>query len=380
MTRLPHADIYFNRSAQIVANTELARRMVRYVVFARQDAVLCGIDEAVSFVEAHASGPLMIRARRDGDRCPARGASMIIEGWFGELVSLETTYLGMLSLSGAATGMARTVDAAGGVPVVDMCPRHYPPQLVEPLAYAAAIGGAAGTSTEAGHAYVHERLGVGEDHIRRPDGTRSPFGLYGSIPHALNAVFGGSSIASAAAYIEHFPEAPLTVLTDFEGRELDICREAYERFGEKLYAVRLDTHGTRVHQGGHEKPVSELVDRIMASAADRVAARAGLDRYGFGPGVTIEAAYNARKALDDCGATHTQIVLSSGFTPEKVAAFRACNAPMDAIGTGSWVSFMMFTSDIVAAYESGAWQARSKAGRGDEISIPNDLPIRVDRS
>jgi hypothetical protein len=47
---------------------------------------------------------------------------------------------------------------------------------------------------------------------------------------------------------------------------------------------------------------------------------------------------------------------------------------MDAIGTGSWVSFMIFTSDIIRVFENGRWRPRCKAGRADVIALP-DLPI-----
>jgi len=353
---------------------------VRYRVFARREGILCGINRSVAFIDQQCVGPLRVWARADGDRFRANEAVLVVEGMFGELVNLETTYLGMLAFTGAATAMREIVEAARGLPVVDMAARHYPFEIIEQTAYAAAVGGAAGTSTRAGHRYVHKWLGVGRNDLIRI-GTEPPraFRLYGSIPHALNAVYGGSSIESAIAYHRRLPDVPLTVLIDFEGRELDVCREAVARFGPALHAVRLDTHGGRVHQGGHEKPLQELVDRILANVPDRDAARAALKEYGFGKGVTIEAVYNVRRTLDDAGAQHTQITVSSGFDARKVAAFRACNAPVDSIGTGSWVDFLTFTSDITHVMENGAWIPRCKAGRAEDVQTPDDLPLRISR-
>jgi nicotinic acid phosphoribosyltransferase len=102
-------------------------------------------------------------------------------------------------------------------------------------------------------------------------------------------------------------------------------------------------------------------------------------RYGFGPGVTVESVYNVRRALNEAGARDTLIVVSSGFTAEKVAAFRACAAPMDGIGTGSWMDFLVFTSDITHVQENGKWVDRCKAGRGPELTVP-ELPLRVQRA
>ncbi len=378
MPQLPISDEYFNRSAAVVADTAFYNRRVRYCVFARHGGVVCGIDRAVNWIDQQCLGPLHLRARHDGERFAPREAVMVIEGLYGELVNLETTYLGMLAFSGAATHMARIVSAAGGVPVIDMAARHYPYEIIEQTAYAAAVGGAAGTSTRAGYRYVHRWLGIGEERIRVNDHPPAAYKLYGSIPHCLNAVYEGSSVAAAKAYHAKFPDIPLTVLIDFEGREQDVCREAYATFGDKLHAVRLDTHGGRVHQGGSAKAVPALVERILASAPDQNRARAALDNYGFGPGVTIEAAFNIRQALDDCGAKNTQLLLTSGFDERKTAAFRACEAPMDGVGTGSWVDFLVFTSDITHVRDGHEWQPRSKADRAHEISIP-DLPVRIQR-
>ena len=360
-----------------MADTPLYNQRVRYAVFARRGGVVCGINRAVNFVRRQCVGPLTVDARSDGDAFRPNEAVMVIEGLFGELVNLETTYLGMLAFSGASSRMADIVRAADGVPVVDMSARHYPYEIIEQTAYAAAIGGASGTSTAAGHRYVQRWLGIGESGFIRV-GKRDPidFKLYGSIPHALNAVFEGSSVESAKAYFARFPDLPLNVLIDFEGRELDVCREAAHTFGKSLAAVRLDTHKARIHQGGHDQPVPEMVERILASAPDKNAAAQALEEYGFGAGVTVEAVFDVRRALDEAGAKHARIVVSSGFDAKKVAAFRNAGAPMDAIGTGSWMDFLMFTSDVTQVLNGERWIDRAKSGRGREITVP-ELDRRV---
>lgn len=380
MPQLPISDEYFNRSAAIVADTPYYNKRVRYCVFSRKSGVVCGINRAVTFIDEQCLGPLKVTALRDGDRFEPCEAVMVIEGLFGELVNLETTYLGMLAFSGAATEMAEIVAAADGLPVIDMAARHYPFEIIEQTAYAAAIGGAVGTSTRAGHRYVHEWLGTGNgaEQIAIGDGKPREFKLYGSIPHCLNAIYAGSSIDAAKAYHAKYPEIPLTVLIDFEGRELDVCREAAKTFGEKLHAVRIDTHGGRVHQGGHAETNIGVADRIMSNVQDQRAAREAISKFGFGVGVTIEAAFNVRAALDEAGAKHTKIHVTSGFTAEKTRAFRVCNAPIDGVGSGSWVDFFVFTSDITAVSENGGWSPRTKAERGGEIRMP-DLPVRIDR-
>ena len=378
MTTSDLADEYFNRALKKVEGTPRADRPVCYAIFARTGGVLCGVTDVLGLINARCTGPVTVRGKRDGDRFGPREIIMTIEGRFADLVVLETEYLGMLSLTGAATNMAAIVEAAGETRIIDMAARHYPPEMSEYIGVAAAVGGAAGTCTRIGHTGAHERFGVGEGLIQVGGGPARRFELYGSIPHALNAVFEGSSIESAAAYHERHPDIPLSVLIDFEGRERDIVAEAVRRFGPDLYAVRLDTPASRVHQGGHETPNRAMEMRILAGARDRGAAQAALDRYGFGPGVTIEMVFNIRDLLNQLGARSTQIIASSGFDLEKVKAFKACGAPVDAIGTGSWVGFTFFTSDIIRVQENGTWVERCKAGRREELFEP-ELPVLLQK-
>lgn len=233
-----------------------------------------------------------------------------------------------------------------------MSPRHFPWQIIEETAYAAYIGGAAGTSSQSGYDYAKKWL---------PDSTK--FDLYGSIPHALNAVCGGSSVGAARFYHREFPYRKLTALIDFEGQELDACTEAFTEFGDKLYAIRIDTHGGRYCQGCTEYGYAQIP--LNQNKPHRV-----------GMGVTIEAATTLREHLDGIGAKKVKIIVSSGFNAEKVEAFVDADAPIDAIGTGSsWVKFFMFTSDIAFIYngQNNRWIPCCKAGREHGQMVKNRI-------
>ncbi|MCL2330353.1 MAG: hypothetical protein FWC56_03525 [Phycisphaerae bacterium] len=378
------ADEYFNRSYLTVRDTPYEQQRGEYAVFCRSAGRLAGVSDVLELVR-HRGGPgVVVRGKSDGDAFAPMEVVLTLAGPFGALVTLETEYLGMLSLSGAATNMAAMVAAAGNdAAIIDMAARHYPPEMAGRLGVAAAIGGAAGTSTPAGYAAAHARFGVGGDRIRIGKGSgdaSSPrdFRLYGTIPHALNAVYKGSSVESAAAYHAKFPLVPLTVLVDYEGREKETVAEAVQRFHSDLFAVRLDTPGNRVFQGGHEKPDRALEMRILSRVSDRPTAMAALERYGFGPGVTIEEVFAIRDLLDSHGARHTKIVVSSGFDLEKIRAFKACKAPFDFVGTCSWVTFYPFTSDIVRVFEDGIWRPQCKAGRAEELELPPELPLLLE--
>jgi len=369
------ADEYFNRSYRTVAGTPLEQTRVCYAVFCRESGRLAGVADVLDLVRQRGGSGTIVRGKSDGQVFRPCEVVLTIEGAFGRLVVLETELLGMLSMSGAASEMAALVDAAGSVPVIDMSARHYPPELQPRIGVAAAIGGAAGTSTPAGHAAAHARFGVGGERIRVGQELAREFKLYGTIPHALNAIYGGSSVESAAAYRERFARIPLVMLVDFEGTEREVISAAVQRFHMDLSGVRLDVPGNRVHQGGHDKPVRALEMRILAGVKDRPAAMAALERYGFGPGVTVESVFAVRDLLDSINAKHVKIVVSSGFDLHKIRAFKACHAPIDFIGTGSWVRFSAFTSDIVRIQDTGGWVPRCKAGRAQELDEPPDLPI-----
>ncbi len=362
------ADEYFNNCRKIaVSNPELNQKKVRYNIFTRENGIVVGSNKAVNFIKENTYGPIKIMGLKDGEEFESKQAVLIIEGNFTELVTLETTILGFLSFSGAASSMKEIVKAAKGIPVIDMSARHYPWQLIEELALAAYYGGASGTSTEAGFNYVNKWVENLEN-----------WNLYASLPHAMAAVaslphamaavanhnnvkFAEKllpSVEAARLFNLKFPNKPITILVDYEGRELDVATQAWNLFGDRLFAVRLDTHGDRYMQG------------IIKDSCIQIT-------YYSKKGVTIEATKVMRNHLDSIGAKNVKIVVSSGFTKEKVETFANNNAPIDFIGTGSWVKFFIFTADITHVYENNNWIFRGKVGRNWDNN--EKLPVLFER-
>jgi len=66
-------------------------------------------------------------------------------------------------------------------------------------------------------------------------------------------------------------------------------------------------------------------------------------------GVTPQLVRNVRAALDGEGFRHVQIVVSGGFTVEKIRAFEEERVPVDAYGVGSslFQGRFDFTADVV---------------------------------
>lgn len=387
---IPIADSYFNNCAEIAAHVpDLMGKRVRYNFFVRENGITVGSNRSVNFAKENTYGPLSILGLRDGDEFKSGEPVLIVEGNFYELVNLETTMLGFLSYSGAASSMREIVQAAEGVPVIDMSARHYPWQVIEEAALAAYLGGAVGTSTEAGYRYVQKWYNPGDK-----------FRCFGSIPHALAAATAEMaeqeglfpSVMAAKLFHQVFPEKPLTVLVDYEGRELDVANQAYEVFGDKLFAVRLDTHGGRQHQGTvnieggnpaelpdyfYRETGTDIDTLVWKFAAKEECPSLDVVKYLCGKGVTVEATFVMRDFLDSMGAKNTKIVVSSGFNRQKVAAFTHARAPMDMIGTGSWIRFAMFTADITHVWEDGGWKHRGKVGRTHGSG--ENLPVLYER-
>ncbi|MGE3875002.1 MAG: hypothetical protein AB7F74_18780, partial [Parvibaculaceae bacterium] len=75
-------------------------------------------------------------------------------------------------------------------------------------------------------------------------------------------------------------------------------------------------------------------------------------RIQIGQGVTDASNIPARLALDDAGNKDAQIVGSSDFDPQKCQVMGAANAPLDIVGTGSFlpatISETYATADIIA--------------------------------
>ena len=82
-----------------------------------------------------------------------------------------------------------------------------------------------------------------------------------------------------------------------------------------------------------------------------------------GTGVSAAAIFHMRDKLDEAGFKKVKIIASSGFNPEKCKVMASAGAPIDVIGTGSFLPDIWAetyaTADIIA-YNG---KVRVKAGR-----------------
>ncbi len=75
-------------------------------------------------------------------------------------------------------------------------------------------------------------------------------------------------------------------------------------------------------------------------------------RWLTGTGVTAAAVFHMRHRLDEAGFPKVKIIASSGFSPSKCKLMASVKAPIDVVGTGSYLpekwSETYATADVVA--------------------------------
>jgi nicotinate phosphoribosyltransferase len=154
---------------------------------------------------------------------------------------------------------------------------------------------------------------------------------------------------------ETFPDEGLTVLVDYFGREISdgvaVCRTFPDLADDGRLAVRLDTHGGRFLEGLDPAESYAVLERRAPGAIRRYRSETEL-RYLVGTGVSAAAIWRMREALDDAGFPQVRIIASSGFNVDKCRVMADTKAPIDVVGTGSFIpdlwSETYATADIVA--------------------------------
>lgn len=383
--------VYFNRAREI-ARTEKPDVAVTMQVFQKRHGVLCGMDEALAIIQTCAgyySEPetvaqlfntllvarrnartvkpgiwrlghhgitdqiaadatyatalkdmgnierrmdnswvagvdqLQISARHDGDEIEPWEPVMKITGPYGLFAHLESVYLGILARqSRIATNTRAVVEAAGDKPVLFFADRfdHYATQGGD--GYAAKVGGAQGFATDAMLAWWGDKA-------------------TGTMPHALIALYGGDCCAATEAFRQHYPDTNLIALVDFNNDCVRDSVECLKRFGADLWGVRLDTS-------------EAMIDHSITEA--------DMGQYPV-TGVNPMLVHKVRSGLDANGGQHVKIIVSGGFTAEKITQFESAQVPVDvyAVGSSLLKGSMDFTADIVAPVaKKGRWQRPGK--------------------
>ncbi len=269
----------------------------------------------------------------EGDWVGAGEPILYLTGSFEQLSDLETIFLQKLGpASVAAHNAYQMCLALPDVSFLAMEARHCAgAEMQEMMAYAASVGSEAA-----------RREGAKGFLGNANDGTAHWFGQsagMGTMPHSLIG-YAGSTLRAAEMFHETFPGSALTVLVDYFGREitdaLAVCRRFADLAADGRLSVRLDTHGGRFVESLDPAESYAVLERHAPGAIRRYRSDTEL-RYLVGTGVSAAAIWRMREALDQAGFPSVRIIVSSGFGVDKCRVMADAKAPIDVVGTGSFI-------------------------------------------
>ena len=354
-------DQYFKRTRHIVGRNGDVR--VTYAVFMRRPVIFCP-RLAVGWLEAVA------RARGVDiavEPCFEEGAwvgsgepLLYVTGPFSALVDLETVYLQKLGPPCVAAYNAFSMCAdLPRVAFMAMDARHCAGvEMAEMMAYAASVGSEKARRETGAVGFI----GGANDDTAHFFGNEAGFG---TMPHALVG-YAGTTVRAAEMYREFYPDEPVTALVDYFGREVSDSLAVAERFPDLAAAgrlrVRVDTHGGRFVEGLDTAASYAVLERHAPRAVRTYRSETEL-RLLVGTGVSAAAIFHLREALDARGFDKVGIVASSGFGPGKCKVFASVGAPVDVIGTGSYLPERWTETYATADIVDYGGRASVKVGR-----------------
>jgi nicotinate phosphoribosyltransferase len=375
-------DKYFTNTRQIVeavADTEAT-----YAVFMRR-RVIAALAPVLRLLVRYVPEAEIETFFAEGDRVPSEKKLLEIRGPFAKLSEVETLLLQKVGFpcvcANNAFEMCRAVPYAG---FIDMHARHGSGAEMNLLAaYGAAVG------TDAARAEDPEVKGfIGSSQ----DLTAPLFGRshgMGTMPHSLVGYTGGDVVEAMKHLEAVLPNGAAAIaLVDYRGAEITDALSAARWFYDdaklhetgRAFGVRLDTHGARFAEGLDYESSVDLVGEWMDIDGEYNIAEAVLGtrayqldqgnvlvdrvrRLLFGTGVSIASVISMRRALDKAGYDNAQIVASSGFDAQKCQVVGAVRAPVDVIGTGSFLPATLSETYATADVIDYGGARRVKLGR-----------------
>ncbi len=364
-------DKYFSNTRRVVEAAGDCE--VTYAVFLRRRSI-AALEPVIRLIARLVPSARVKRFFAEGDIVLSERKMFEVTGPMAQLSEVETLLLqktGFPCISANnAYEMCRAMPRAA---FIDMHARHASgPEMNMLAAYGAAVGSDVARQTD------RETKGfIGSSQDLTAPLYGAPRGG-GTMPHSLVGYTGGDVLKALKLFAAELDDVKnLVALVDYRGEEISdslaCARWFYEearldRHG-KVLGVRLDTHGGRFAEGlDYERSVDivgrwlevegeyNIVERVLGHRAfqldpgnilvDKVR------RILFGKGVSAASVVHTRQCLDEAGFSDTQIVVSSGFDAQKCQIMGAARAPIDVVGTGSFLpatlSETYATADIIA--------------------------------
>ena len=363
-----YSDKYFVKTRAVVERFGDCR--VTYAIFMRRP-VLCTPRLALDWlrrVESERGARFEVELlHEEGGWVGAGEPMMYITCSFQAFCDLETIFLQKLGPPCVAAFNAYTM--CTDLPYVGflaMDARHCAgAEMAEMMAYAASVGSARAGRERDAKGFIGNANDSTAHYFGREKGL-------GTMPHALIG-YAGSTLRAAEMFHEAFPEDDLYVLVDYFGQEvtdtLEVCQRFSEMAAQGRVGVRLDTHGGRFMEELDTAQSYAVLERHVPDAIRTYRTEEEL-RWLTGTGVTAAAIFHLRERLDEAGFGAVRIIASSGFSPRKCKLMASVHAPIDIIGTGSYLperwSETYATADVIS-YDG---TSRVKVGR--EFLFPQE--------
>ena len=375
-------DKYFSHTRDVVLAGGDCQ--VTYAVFLRR-RVIAALEPAIRLVQRLVPEAEIVRFFDDGDIVPSETKLLEVRGPFSKLAEVETILLQKVGMPCVCANNAYEMcQAVPNASFLDMHARHASgPEMNLLAAYGASVGSEAARKKNPA---VKGFVGGSQDLTASLFEAQS--GL-GTMPHALIGYTQGDVLEALKLFMSAVDNNHTAIaLVDYSGLEVqDSLRCARWFYDEaklheqgKTFGVRLDTHGGRFAEGlDYEKSVDivghwlevageyNIVEEVLGARAFHLdAANILVDhvrRMLFGTGVTAAAVIQVRRALDAAGYKDAQIVASSGFDAQKCLVMSGAKAPIDMIGTGSFLPETLSETYATADIVNYDGTARVKVGR-----------------
>ena len=356
-------------------------------------SIVVGIDKAIAMLRectgyydekgrfVNTFEQLEVEAAQDGTVAHYDGDPMRVEpvlkvrGRYRDFAMLETPTLGTLTRgSRIATNVYNVLVAAAGKPVL-FFPARFDAHEVQ-----AADGYAYQIAVQAFNRNYAHKL----DSFISTDAQGDWWGGAGggTVAHAAIASFLGDTAETMMAFSELRPvDIPRIALVDFHndcvGETLAVMKAMFARFidlteaGKPEEAEKFRLYGVRLDTSGNVRDVS--LEPLGDPKLDN--------------GVNPRLVFRMRQAMDSacqqwdipeswreraqawCRAV--RIVVSGGFTPQKIRLFERVGTPVDVYAVGSALfsnsdeagTVNDYTADVVRVKVLGAWYDLAKVGR-----------------
>ncbi|MDX2103161.1 MAG: nicotinate phosphoribosyltransferase [Alphaproteobacteria bacterium] len=354
-------DAYFLRTKEMVAR--YGDSTVTYVVFMRRPVVFTprlAVDFLTGIAAARGFEVRIDLAANEGEWVGAGQPLFYYTGSLYHLVDLETQLLQRVGPPCVAAYNAYTMcSELPKVAFLAMDARHCAgAEMAEMMAYAASVGSEAARRDHGSVGFIGNATTATAGWFGQSRGL-------GTMPHAFVG-YAGSTLRAAELYRETFPENDLIVLVDYFAREITDALEVARAFPDLAsagrIAVRMDTHGGRFVEGLDTNRSYAVLAAFAPLAIRGYRTEAEL-RHLVGTGVSAAAIWHLRDQLNQAGFDRVRIIGSSGFGPEKCRMMAVAEAPVDVIGTGSYLPTQWTETYATADIIEYNGTARVKVGR-----------------